>query len=60
MMGRQGLKKVQGTGTPSSGPGGCVGQEGHPTSPALGWAREMLTWHHGGCMAQGGKGERVP
>lgn len=46
-------------GTPSSVPGGWVSQEGHPTTPALG-ARKMLTWHHGGCVAQGGEGEHVP
>lgn len=23
-------------------------------------ARKMLTWHHGGCVAQGGEGEHVP
>ena len=60
MSGGPGAERVQGTGTPSLGPGGWVGQEGHPTSPALGEAWEMLTWHHEGCMAQGGKGERVP
>lgn len=62
MLGRPGPERVQGMGTPSSRPGGWVDQEGHPTPPALGGggAQEMLTWHHGGCVAQGGEGERVP
>lgn len=60
MLGWLRPERVQGLETPSSGPGGWVGQEGHATPPALGGAREMLTWHHGGRVAQGGEGERVP
>lgn len=29
-------------------------------TPSLGGAWKMLTWHHGGWMAQGAKGKRMP